>query len=423
MVTYLFPPLDCGVGRQVNFVKYLPRYGWTPVVLSVKHSFNRPVYDPSRGRGVPRDTEVHRTFSLEVVPVQSWIPTILGFNSKWVRPVDPYVGWIPFAYHKGSRILRDGDVDLIYSTSRPNTSHLIALLLKKRYRIPWIADFRDAWTQNPYINYPPPIKRIEDVLERRVIESSDKVMTITDSIKNGFLEKYREQPRDKFVVVPHGGDPDDFKMSTEPPSRFTLVYVGSLYGRRVDVTKVFLDAVRDLLCENQEIELSILFVGNARRIQDEVDLRGLEKVVTLVPHVPHEEAIRYMLSSHALLLIPGSSSEMSGKLVEYLQSGKPILALSHEGSTVSKIVESTETGVVVDPQDRRGIMDQILWFHYLHKIGSLRTYPDPLEVEKYDVRRLTERVSHIFNRVQDTSRRGSVSKGIRKRARYMKLVS
>jgi len=426
MVTYLFPPLDCGVGRQIKFVKYLPLYGWTPVVLAAKNSFIRPIYNPKRIAEIPRSTKIYRTFSLEIVPFQIWLPTILknflGINPKWFQPVDPFLGWIPFALHAGLKILREKKVDLLFSTSLPNTCHLVALLLKSTFGVPWVADFRDAWTQNPYITYPMPILKIEEKLERAVIENADKIVTITDTIANGFIRKYPDQPKDKFVVLPHGFDPDDFKrvsVSGKGVSvtgkEFTLVYVGSIYGLRMDVTNIFLDAVHDILHDNSclEKDLRIRFVGNAKLVRDSIRFRNLEKVVSVVPHVSHEEAIRYMLTAHALLLITGASrtpskdekkvfDEMSGKVVEYIVTGKPILALAEENCSAAKIVKSTGTGIIVDPLDKRSIMDGLLYFYGLYKENRLKIEPNLVELNKYDVRQLTRQLSDIFEDVIGT---------------------
>jgi hypothetical protein len=419
MVTYLFPPLDCGVGRQIKFVKYLPLYGWTPIVLAAKNSFIRPIYNPNRIVEIPRSTKIYRTFSIEIVPFQMWLPTILkkllGINPKWFQLVDAFLGWVPFALRAGLKILREEKVDLLFSTSLPNTCHLVALLLKRKFGVPWVADFRDAWTQNPYITYPKPILKIEEKLERAVIENADKIVTITDIIANGFITKYPDQPKNKFLVLPHGSDPDDFKTINVPGKEFTLVYVGSIYGKRTDVTNVFLDAVKELLDENSclEKDLRISFVGNAQIVRNGIRFRNLEKVARVMPYVSHREAIKYMMTAQALLLITGARSttskndnkvfdEMSGKIVEYIVTGRPILTLAEENSSVAKIVKATGTGIVIDPMDKRSIMEGILYFYGLYKKNQLTIEPNLVELKKYDVRRVTRQLSDIFEDVIKT---------------------
>lgn len=416
VITHLFPPLDCGVGRQIKFVKYLPTYGWTPIVLAAKKSYIRPIYDPSRIKEIPQSAKIYRTFSLEIVPFQQWMPNILekllGINPKWFQPVDPFIGWLPFALRAGLKIVKEGKVDLLLSTSLPNTCHLVALMLKRKFRIPWVADFRDAWTQNPYSTYPTPILRIEEKLERTVIENADKIVTITDPIAKGFISKYPKQPKEKFCIIPHGFDPDDFKRIKVEKNKFSLVYVGSIYGERMSVTEVFLDAVSELLKDNPylEKELRISFIGNMRLVQDSVRSHGLEKVVSVVPHVPHAEAIKYIMTARGLLLITGARhktsendkrvfTEMSGKIVEYIATGKPILALTEENSSAAKIVKSTGTGIIIDPMDKRGIMKGILHFYRLYKKNNLKIEPNNVEIKKYDVIGLTRQLSEIFEDV------------------------
>ena len=416
VITHLFPPLDCGVGRQIKFVKYLPTYGWTPIVLAAKKSYIRPIYDQSRIKEIPQSAKIYRTFSLEIVPFQQWMPNILekllGINPKWFQPVDPFIGWMPFALRAALKIVKEEKVDLLFSTSLPSTCHLVALILKKKLGLPWVADFRDPWTQNPYATYPTPILKIEEKLERAVIEYADKIVAVTDSITKGFVNKYPKQPKEKFCTIPHGFDPDDFKRIKVEENKFNLVYVGSIYGERKDVTEVFLDAVNELLNEKPylEKELRINFVGNVRLVQDSVRSRNLEKVVRVVPHVPHAEAIKYMVAARGLLLITGVKhktsahakkvlDEMSGKIMEYIATRKPILALAEENSSAAKFVKSTGTGIAIDPTDKKSIMEGILHFYKLYGENSSKIKPNNVKIKRHDVRRLTKQLSEIFEDV------------------------
>jgi len=416
MISYLFPPLDCGVGRQIKFAKYLPLFGWMPTVLTVSRSFLRPKYDPSRVKEVPPSVEIFRTHSLEIVPLQRWLPAVLnrlfGLNPKWFRPVDIFVGWLPFAVREGAKILKKRNVDLMFSTSLPSTCHLVAYFLKKKFAIPWVADFRDLWTQNPYVTYPRLILELEQKIERGVIENADRVVTITEPMRETFVERYSDQPVKKFLTIPHGFDLEDFKKLEGSNQKFTMTYTGSIYGFRVHVTDVFLDGLSDLLSENPSLreELEVKFVGSVGSIRRSVSSRNLEGVVKLLPHVSHGKAIRHMMTSHVLLLITGierevsncfkrAPDEMSGKIVEYIATGKPILALAADTSSAAKIVKSTGTGVVVDPSDRERMVEAVQRFFRLYKEDSLKTKSNAEEIKKYDVRMLVKKMSEIFDSV------------------------
>ena len=137
VITHLFPPLDCGVGRQIKLVKYLPTYGWTPIVLAAKKSYLRPIYDPSRIKEIPRSAKIYRTFSLEIVPFQQWMPNMLkrlvGINPKWFQPVDPFIGWIPFALRIALKVVKEEKIDLPQFKDILRTHHINGVRLKILY--------------------------------------------------------------------------------------------------------------------------------------------------------------------------------------------------------------------------------------------------------------------------------------------------
>jgi len=421
MISYLFPPLDCGVGRQIKFAKYLPLFGWMPTVLTVNRSFLRPRYDPSRVKEVSSSMEIFRTYSLEIRPLQRWLPAVLNrlfrLNPKWFQPVDDFVGWLPFAVREGSKILRKGYFDLIFSTSMPNTCHLVAYILKKKFGIPWIADFRDPWTQNPYVTYPKPISKIEEPMEQAVIRTADKITTTNPFFTEGFTRKYSNEPKEKFVTIIHGFDPDDFqKLETTVEHKFVMTYTGSFYGLRKPDT--FLKAVSDLLSKHPDLkdQLRIRFVGSGgRSVEATIHRYGLDDTVEVYGQLSHKKALEHLHNSSLLLLITGIRHESTakdssgrvfdefpGKLVEYLAIGKPILALATSEGSVARIIKSTRTGIVVHPSDTEGIQKAILDFYDLHKRGHLKMKPDLDELKKYNIQMAVKRLSEIFTEVAHT---------------------
>lgn len=418
MISYLFPPLDCGVGRQIKLAKYLPLFGWMTTVLTVERSFLRPRYDFSRLKEIPPSVEIFRTHTLEIVPLQRWFPAVLnrlfGLNPKWFQPVDISVGWLPFAVHKGLKILKKGNFDLIFSTSMPNTCHLVANALKKKLRIPWVADFRDPWTQNPYVTYPKPILKIEEVMEEAVVRNADKVTTTNPFFTEGFIRKYPDELKEKFVTITHGFDPDDFQeLKKTSGHKFVVTYTGSFYGPRKP--DVFLKAVNELLSEDSDLkdQLRIRFVGSTgRRIKDLVNVYGLENTVEVCGYMSHKRALKYLFDSSILLLITGIYrenivedpagkvfDEFPGKLVEYLAIGRPVLALATSEGTVAKMIKSTGTGIVVHPSDKEGMKKAIRDFHSLYKRGNLRMKPHTEKIRKWNILMSVKRLSEVFNEV------------------------
>ncbi len=418
MISYLFPPLDCGVGRQIKLAKYLPSFGWLPVVLTVKRSHLRPKYDPSRLQEVPKPVRIFRTSSIEVPLLQQKVPRVLnrflGVNTKWLQAPDVFIGWLPFAVRRGLEIARKEKVNVLFSTSLPNTCHLVALMLKRKLALPWVADFRDPWTQNPYVNYPKPVLKIEEPMEEAVIKNADKVTTTNPFFTEGFVRKYSDEPREKFVTVSHGFDPDDFqKLEKTVENKFVVTYTGSFYGPRKP--DVFLEAVKELLSDDAGLknQLKIRFVGSmGRSVKNVVHGYGLEDAVEICGYVSHERALEYLLNSSILLLITGIFhkntgkdpsgrvfDEFPGKLVEYLIMGRPVLALATSEGTVARIIKSTRTGIVVHPMDKEGIKKAVRDFYNLYKRGNLKMKPDFEEIKKYNIRMSVKKLSKVFSEV------------------------
>lgn len=405
-ISYLFPPLNCGVGRQVKIAKYLPNYGWLPVVLTVKRSRLRPLYDVSVMKDIAADIKVYRTWSLESRLLMWALPWLLHINSKWLHIPDQFIGWFPFAVRKGLNIIRNEKVDAIFSTSLPNTCHLVAYVLKRRTGLPWVADFRDLWTQNTYVSYPAPVLRLENKMEAAVIRSADRITTLNRPMMQGFQQKYSDQSAEKFVTIPHGFDPEDFRTNNkrEASNKLIITYTGTLGGRRKADT--FLYAVKELIGEDKGLaeKLDIRFIGNVYPAQKLCQQLGLNRVVTTLGMVSHEMVFSYLAGSDVLLFILGTGKldegASTGKLVEYMAVGKPILAVAPEG-VASDIIKQANAGVVVNPEDKGGIKQAIREMYHKFVTGELKITPNREVIGQYDVRALAGRFAAIFDELAE----------------------
>jgi glycosyltransferase involved in cell wall biosynthesis len=407
-ISYLFPPLNCGVGRQVKIAKYLPTYGWLPVVLSVKRSKLRPFYDASVVKDIPPNVEVHRTWSLESKLLMSYLPAALHINPKWLHIPDQFIGWFPFALRKGLHIIRNQKVDVIFSTSLPNTCHLVGYALKLRTGLPWVADFRDLWTQSTYVSFPRLVLGVENKMEAAVMRAADRITTINDPIRQDIQRKYSKQPAEKFITIPHGFDPEDFvdSNSTKKAScnRFTLTYTGSLYGRRKIDT--FAYAIKELIDEDSSIneKLNIRFVGNVLPARTLCKQLGLDRVMIFSDMVTHQEARDYLSASDVLLFVLGTGDldekASTGKLFEYLAIGKPVLALGPEG-VASNIIREANIGIVVNPENKEAIKQAFSKMYTRWLSGDLQISPNKEFIDQYDIRRLSGKFATIFDELID----------------------
>lgn len=374
-IAYFFPPLGGGgVQRTVKFLKYLRPLGWRAEVVTVRAPKSW-VLDPTLAAEVPADTVVHRTPALTGPGLLALAGPNAGVRSTatfhWLRRLssfllvpDAYVGWFPFALARAQVLLRAGGVDAVITTSSPDTAHLVGLVLRERYGVPWVADFRDPWVRRLTFQAPTPFhRRLHLGLERRVLERADRVVVTNERTRDDFLARHPEIPPARFTVIPNGYDAEDWAPLGEisrpdpqaPPPVLVLAHTGILSGRRTLAPIVA--AMGRLFAARPELRprLELRQIGPREDANDELVRRaGLADRVTFRPSVTHLEIIMEMAAAGALLLLESGAAEGSlitpGKIFEYLASRRPILAVVPEGAAAD-LVRATGSGEVVLPED------------------------------------------------------------------------
>lgn len=405
VIAYFFPPMGgAGVQRTLKFVKYLPEFGWQPHVLTAHPPKSGP-RDSGLLNEIKPDIPIVRTAAFLLPRQLPW--RFRNFVSRWFLIVDEQLGWLPFAVSAGRKILRaSGDIKIIYSSSSPYTSHLIARQLHNRTHVPWIADFRDPWLANPFIKFPTSFhRRVNELLERNVFFQADRVILNTETTRRHYLQKYPNLPPSKMAVITNGYDQADLPERSdriELNSRFTIIHMGSLYpGSRS--SRYFLNALRVILQTDQIMQnkVKVQFIGNidkeTRRLVRELNLGGN---VDLLGHLPHLQALNHLLTADLLLLIPsygvGSEMFLPAKLYEYLASKRPILCLAESGECTD-LVNQTRAGSSVPPTDIRKIAEELVRLYRQWQKGQLIIHPDQELIQNLNRRRLTEQLASIFN--------------------------
>ena len=387
VIAYFFPPLGGGgVQRTVKFLKYLRPLGWRAEVITVRAA-KYWALDPALAAEVPADTVVHRTFALTGPDLlthgragAAGIRSTAAFrrlrrwSSLFLVP-DAYVGWFPFALARARARMERGDVDVMLTTSSPDSTHLVGLVLRERLPVPWVADFRDPWVRRLTFQAPTAWhRRLHLWLERRVLERADRVLVTNKATRDDFLARHPQLPDGRFAVIPNGYDPEDLAVmrhfsrdssrdssldsgrDRHPPAPgLILVHTGLLSGRRTLAPVV--EAMARLFAERPELaaRLRLRQVGPRESVNDDlVSMGGLAGNVTFVPPVAHREVLAEMAGAGALLLLEAGEPEGSlitpGKLFEYLASRRPILAVVPPGPAAD-LVRATGAGEVVAPQD------------------------------------------------------------------------
>jgi glycosyltransferase involved in cell wall biosynthesis len=432
VVTYYFPPAGGpAVQRVLKTVKYLRGYGYEPTVLTVADGAY-PQRDPSLAADVPAGVAVHRTGSFdpfgvyarvtgkpkaEAVPVGS----IGGERpverlARWLRAnvflPDARVGWAPFAVREALRLHRARPFDAVLTSGPPHSAHLIGRALKRRTGVPWVADFRDPWTGINYYEELPmteAARRLDRRLERSVLREADRVVTVSPSWAEGLAALAGRN--DGVLVVHNGYDEEDFEGVPRGPEavardRFVLAYVGSMYATRNPTT---LWAVLTGLRAAGEVErLRVRLVGGVGEdVRTALTAAGLDRVTEVAAYVPHDEAVRAMTAAALLLLVvdPCATERgiLTGKLYEYLASGRPVLALGPPEGDAARLLAETAGGRLFARDDVEGIAAFVREHYAAWAEGEPRPGADPAAVASYARRAEAGQIAAVLDAV--TARR------------------
>ncbi len=419
IITYYWPPAGGpGVQRVLKFAKFLPAFGWQPLILTVKDG-EFPAIDDSLISEVDPSLDIFRTKSIEPFDLfkkltgrkkDDTISTYFlaekkskSFSEsllKWLRInvvlPDAKIGWLPFAVKEGVRIVKEQNIDLIFSSSPPHTVQLIAAKIAKKTGIKWITDFRDPWLEIVYyqnlkrffISY-----KIDRWLENKVLKQSNRVICISDSISDLFRTKLNQ---DKYTVIPNGFDPGDFEsILYEKEDIFTITYTGVLADERIPYALI--PALKKMQDEKMKFRLRLVGTVCSKFIRL-LKENNLFDQTEFTGYVPHDQAIGYLLSSAILLLViddvPDNRGFLSGKIFDYLGSKVPVLAFGPVDGDAAKILAETSSGIMLDYNDHSAA------YKWITKIYSQWPDIDPgfkFDVSTFNRKQLTGKLVEVFN--------------------------
>jgi glycosyltransferase involved in cell wall biosynthesis len=401
VLAYYFPPVGgSGVQRTLKFVKYLSSLGWDATVISTR-SRAYGARDPSLLAEVPATTRVVRTAALPVARYLAFALYRLRLNRvrSFLLWPDGGLGWAPFAFFAALRAVRRDRPDALFSTSAPYGAHLVARFVARLTGLPWVADFRDEWAANPYLaGQPRLLARLSRRNEESITTSAEKVVVAAGYFELAGLP--RDDPR--RIEIVNGVDEADFAepASGSPPNRFVLAHVGSIYEIRDPrpVLRMLESLAADGSIDGNRVEVRL--VGNLW-IPGFTPPPGIG--VSSTGYVAHAEAIREMRAATTLLLyVPPGDLAPSGKIFEYLASGRPVLCVAPEENLASRLVQEWGAGALADPRDEDAIAEAILGLWGRWQEDGL---PDQEHVrarvfERYSRRAGAERLAAVLEEVR-----------------------
>ena len=424
IITYYWPPAGGpGVQRVLKLVKYLPQFGWQPVVLTVRDG-EFFTLDKNLENDVPDSLEVIKTKSIEP---NLWYKKFVGLSAEqhipdsvlaeentsckkrlaaWVRLnlfiPDAKVGWKPFAVKTGKKIIRDMQPEVIFSSSPPPTVHLIARSLSRWSGIPWLADFRDPWTKIHY--YGASRKsglagRIDRRLEQKVLQTAQAVTAVNP----GFFNSAEDE---RIHILPNGFDRDDWKPRSgeNNNSVFTIRYMGSLSAQRY--VETFFTVIKDICAATgapQEICIEFIGVVNEDIKRKIIDLK-IDCPIDFRAYLSHKEVLKTISRADLLLLFINKTTMarhiLTGKVFEYLMVQKPILAFGPPGGASDKLIRQTGAGELFDYDDYTGARRFIEKRLADWKSGKEFSGFNADEINKYDRRGAAQKLSELFTELR-----------------------
>lgn len=331
----------------------MPRFGWEAVILGVK-PIAYHFYDESLERELGW-IKIVRTESLDPTRILAKIfgrgqevvrrahKRRLDRLSRWFIPIDSRLPWVPFAVKGGKKLMDEFSFDVLVSSSPPFSTHLVGLKLHRFSKIPWIADFRDAFLD--FI--PPPTalhRKMSESLLKKVRSEANLITVVTRIIK----ETLRLP---NALVIENGFDPEDLEVKAKGrDSRFVISYAGSLVDREYALFPL-LDAIKEL----EGVVLKIAGYRTPQAISALKDAK-LKGKVEYLGQLSHREAIGLMKSSDVLWLTVNKSVQKEMvplKFFEYTGVGKPILATVPEYSEIATYIKKYRLGIVTSPDKER----------------------------------------------------------------------
>lgn len=399
MIAYYFPPLaGSGVFRSLKFAKYLQDYGWQPTIISAATPPNGWNFrDDTLMDEIPKNVQVIRiedeistgkSISVEISPIMDYQLKVFQYDpelAKLYRSIiqqgqKGIMQMLQFPHHdlywtyKVSQYIEQHldmkQFDVIYTTSGPYSAHVLGCYLKNKYQLPWVADYRDEWTGNPYTDYDTDSLSYKMLfaLEKLLLKQASKNITVAD----GLVDVYRKRfgLNEKSVVsITNGYDEEDFQQLIYPQKKtekFTIVYSGLLYGKERTITP-FLEAIMQLMKEGSinKDKVQFRFIGSGG-----TDLPALfkryhsEGIFSKCEYIAHRDALQYNIESNLLIMIAGDKEcyqyVYTGKIFDYIRSNSQIIAVAPQKGVIDELFQDIGYGIISKGSDLKQIKKYIL---------------------------------------------------------------
>jgi glycosyltransferase involved in cell wall biosynthesis len=309
----------------------------------------------------------------------------------WIKPSIKYL----------TKWLGENKVDAVISTGPPHSMHLIALGLQKKLNLPWLADFRDPWTNIDFyeeLRLSARSDRKHHRLERTVLESADVVTTIGKTLD----EELKDLGAKNSAVVYNGYDDADVASEVALDELFSIAHIGALSPSRNH--PILWEALAELSQENPDFaaKLQIKLIGKVDiAALNSIDAVGLTDKIKKIEYLPHSEVVVAQQQAQVLLLLlndtPNAKGILTGKFFEYMSARRPILAIGHPDGDAAALINETQCGHLAGFDEKEKVKGQIETLFKAYKAGELTV--NSKHIEQFTRRNLAGKIATLLENI------------------------
>ena len=406
-----------GVQRTLKFAKYLLNYGWQPIVLTINpkkyFAIDESLLDEALQSGIVIERTGNDKLNLSKIVTRVPKERFRKLRSRIAQMFfvpDTKIFWKRKALKKIDAIWEKyGGFDLVFATAPPYTDFLIGQEVKRKYKIPLVIDYRDAWVDSPVLNfYPTPFHRkANENLERKVIKDANIVITTNRRVKEMIIRRYENINYNDVKIFSHGYDDEDFEIAKTKKlpltNKMRVTYSGSFYTRN---PKFYFNAIRNFFDKYPETlgKVEFLFLGIfTKELINLAKHLNILNSLNLPGYVNHSECVKYLLASDVLFLLvsrgENEDAAMPGKVGEYIGSRKNIIACIPDGVT-KKLLEKYNA-IKFIPEENSEMISRAIYDYF--KLWEKNNMPVANEemIRMYDRKSITGELAKELNYLLD----------------------
>lgn len=427
ILAYFFPPSNfAGSFRSYSFAKYLNKFGYYPVVVTRKSKENTSsFYDMAEEIGGDVVHEVHDGYEVYYMPYKNSNRDKLLVkygNAKFVlfrkiltlvEQLFQYIcnGVIPYRnmYAQSKKLLEASDeYSFILASGKPYILFKFAYLLSKRFKIKWIAEYRDEWNscsnQNNVFEYQKVLLHIEKFFEKKWIKTASCIISVSDYITNS-IRRYHGQ---KGYTILNGFDQDDYNAFEKEPLNdfFTITYNGSLYATQP--IEIFIEGFIQFLKSHTFEQPPLLQFPGLLTMPETASkvtelLKGYEDYYQITGRILKKEVIRMQMRSHLLLMVGHTSVKgtYSSKIFEYLACRRPVLLCPSDGDVLVELIKNTKSGFICNTEKE---VVELLERMYKDYDVNLPDYNE-IEIKRYSRENQVKVLARIMEEIEVKDKR------------------